>query len=594
MKRTVVQRSKYAQKSHFPGLFYLMAIKNIRLLFVGVILVGTAQGGTAMAQNSNNGEKTVIKVVDLQQNNNHQGNDDDQGKNPQGNSQGNGNGNGGGNGQGDNGNSGNGGGNGQGGNGNGGNGDSNGQGGNGNGNGNGGGNGNGNGQGGNGNGGNGNDQGGNGGDKTVSGDDKTGSGGNQGGDGNGQNGNNNGNGQTSHQTGGLYGHTYNQRAVESTVRTLWGDKWAADRGLTEPDEIRYALDQMGGSIYGTLANSSITNTSLVNSTLGDVLRRGEFGGACTSGFMAACDPCVGTACDPSVGSACDPYGMTSYSYSYARKPLQRNLWGLAFGTGGATHYDDNAYGYHQSYFGTIVGLDRLYGRTTRAGLYVSYGEGWISSDLLDHSKSRELQFGLYLRKELRIGYMFLNGGLGYNQYHTERELSYLGLKTSSKHEAFVGTLYGERGIEFQGALARWQPFLGLQYIGNQQSRFTESGAGMYSLEGDITTGSSLRMLFGTRLSRDIARINHGMLSLSGKAVWMHEFLDAASTSFNGRFVGTDKGITVRGNNAGRDWAVLGGGLTYDRRNWRMFAGYDISFNTRQVLHTANAGLAYGW
>jgi hypothetical protein len=52
--------------------------------------------------------------------------------------------------------------------------------------------------------------------------------------------------------------------------------------------------------------------------------------------------------------------------------------------------------------------------------------------------------------------------------------------------------------------------------------------------------------------------------------------------------------TVRGNDSGRDCAIIGTGLNYERNNWRLFSGYDAYVNDRQVLHTGNAGLAYGW
>jgi uncharacterized protein with beta-barrel porin domain len=81
---------------------------------------------------------------------------------------------------------------------------------------------------------------------------------------------------------------------------------------------------------------------------------------------------------------------------------------------------------------------------------------------------------------------------------------------------------------------------------------------------------------------------------------MHEFLDTY-TDFTARFsnpnhvnFSSNAKFTVRGNDSGRDWAVLGTGLNYDRGNWRLFSGYDITMNSKQVLHTGNAGLAYGW
>jgi outer membrane autotransporter protein len=260
---------------------------------------------------------------------------------------------------------------------------------------------------------------------------------------------------------------------------------------------------------------------------------------------------------------------------------------------------DRYNGYNQSFFGTIVGLDKLYGRSTRVGLYAAYGEGEISNTL-DVSDSKELLIGLYLRKEMKVGYMLLNGGLGYNQYDTSRTVPneiqprriLPNNMNGTRHSGFVGTLYGERGLDIQGAIFKWQPFLGLQYIGNQQESFSETGS-VGTIDGDITTIGSFRSMLGTRFSTDLARSHRGSLSLFGQALWMHEFLDSTSTDFTGQQIIVGN-ISATGNNAGRDWAVVGTGLTYDTRCWRLFAGYDITMNDRQVLHTGNAGLAYGW
>lgn len=386
------------------------------------------------------------------------------------------------------------------------------------------------------------------------------------------------------------GNTYNQRAVGRYLDEIGSKRPGGDFAdvlldldqLTTDAQKLYALDQMSGAIYGTLADNSITNTSLANSTLNDVLRRDAFCNRCAPVCYDPCAPACGT-------------------YSGARGPFCRNLWGLVYGTGGHTRHDGNAYGYDQSYLGTLIGLDKLYGHATRAGIYTSYGEGRLSSNLKESAKTRELLVGLYLRKNMYIGYLLLSGGLGYNQYDVTREITFADRTASGRRDAIVGTVYGERGLEFQGPVAKWQPFLGLQYIGNQQNGFSETGADSLNLEGDITTQNSFRSLLGTRLSKDIARSHSGTLALSGQAYWMHEFTKGTYSDFSsqfsnpgGAYYASDAKLMVHGNNAARDWAVLGTGLNYDFGNWRLLAGYDITMNRQQVLHTGNAGFAYGW
>ncbi|HBT77192.1 MAG TPA: hypothetical protein DEB39_09790 [Planctomycetaceae bacterium] len=108
-------------------------------------------------------------------------------------------------------------------------------------------------------------------------------------------------------------------------------------------------------------------------------------------------------------------------------------------------------------------------------------------------------------------------------------------------------------------------------------------------------------MLGTRLSTDMTRSRRGTLSLYGQAVWMHALLNRTYTDFTAQFsnpgmvnFSSNSKFTVRGNDPGRDWMVLGIGLNYDLAHWRLFGGYNAFTNDQQTLHTGNAGLAYGW
>jgi uncharacterized protein with beta-barrel porin domain len=360
--------------------------------------------------------------------------------------------------------------------------------------------------------------------------------------------------------------------------------------LNNPVAARYALDQMSGSIYGTHASASVMNIGIVNNTLADVLRNSY-----SKKNVAECNPCdeVTTACEPCepcepCADACEPI-CTEKSY-------KRNLWGLGYGIGGASQFDGNTYGYNQSFGGTIIGVDRENKRGIRFGGYFSYGEGRISSNLLDRSESHEFLAGIYYRKNLYQGYVLANAGLGNVQYDTQRTISFVGRRATSKHDAFVGTIYAERGFNFATKLGRLQPYLGIQYIGNRQDGFTETGAGSLNLVGKRTETDSLRSLFGTRFQSKVRRYNGGRLNANANMAWLHEYADSA-TSFTAGLAGSpipNANFTVLGNNTKRDWAIFGVGLNYEKSQIRLFGGYDAYVNNQQVLHTGNAGLSYGW
>ncbi|MDR2115127.1 MAG: autotransporter domain-containing protein, partial [Planctomycetaceae bacterium] len=360
---------------------------------------------------------------------------------------------------------------------------------------------------------------------------------------------------------GKFGDTFNQVAVGDYIDEIGldpdpsGDFFGVlieldklNAGITHRAGIskaaKFSLDQMSGAIYGTIANAGIQNTGIVNNTLADVLRRDAFGN------QNGCEPCE-TVCA-------------------TKKSSRRNTWGLGYGIGGETQFDGNAYGYDQTFAGTLIGIDKTYKRNLRVGLFASYGEGKISSDLSERSKSKEFLAGLYLRKGMKIGYILASGGLGNNRYDTERTISFVNRKTKNKHDAIVGTVYLERGLELKNRYGILQPFFGIQYIGSQQNGFAEHGADSLNLVTNTTDGHSLRSLLGSRFSTNSRTVNKGKLSLYGNAIWMHEFL-RSYTNFTAEFsnpgfanFSSASKFTVRGNDSKRDWAIVGVGLNYDK------------------------------
>ncbi len=397
---------------------------------------------------------------------------------------------------------------------------------------------------------------------------------------------------------GPHGDTYNQKQIGDSIDRMgiypdpnrdYFDVLVAMDMLNEAAgiphregisaEAKFAEDQMSGAIYASLANSSIQNTTIVNNTLTGLLRRGAF-----SEVVYAANGCGG-GCD----KGCEDECMCSGKFIEAN----RNLWALGFGMGGSTKHDGNAYGYGQRFGGTMFGAD-VYDNDNRLGVFFSYGEGRISSELYDRVESREFLGGLYYYRELHWGYFMANAALGYNRYDTYRHISFLGRKTDNRHGGINGTFYFERGLEFEVSFLRWKPYLGFQYVGNRQNSFLETGAGDVSLNADKLTGKSFRSLLGSHLHVDIGHVGRGYLSFHLNAVWMHEMLDPYS-KLNAQFTDLDMSrFTIRGNDIGKDWAILQFGLNHECERISLFAGYDIYMNSHQVLHTGNVGFSLDW
>ena len=72
--------------------------------------------------------------------------------------------------------------------------------------------------------------------------------------------------------------------------------------------------------------------------------------------------------------------------------------------------------------------------------------------------------------------------------------------------------------------------------------------------------------------------------VSFRAIWMHEFLRQTAGLVDAEFASLPgAGFAIRGLDLGRDWAVVGPGITWAVRDRvSLFANYDVQFNAVQV------------
>ena len=347
------------------------------------------------------------------------------------------------------------------------------------------------------------------------------------------------------------------------------------------DPLYAALDQMGGSIYGTMTTSSFQNTVMLHASLANVLRRDY----------------------NTINAVNAYYGRSNYFPT-------GNLWGMLYGHAGSSSHDGNVNGYRQGFSGMMVGFDRLNERQRRLGLFISAGQGSLSSELQDRAITHEFMVGHYFRKDGQYGYMLAHAGLGTHRYDTRRHISFgyfnpagtenyfIDRTARNQHSAFLATAHFETGLRYRNSILNLSPFVGVQYTGLIRQGFTEHGAGSLNLTSGLEDYHSLRTMFGMRFDTTPFRANKGLISFYGNAAWSYEFeADKRHSEFTARF--TDAGVlsgptfTVNGNDPGRDWVQAGFGLNYDfNANFRGFAGYDAYANQRQVLHSANLGIIW--
>ena len=364
------------------------------------------------------------------------------------------------------------------------------------------------------------------------------------------------------------------------------------------DPIHRALDQMSGSIYGTITSATFQNTVMFHATLTNVLRRdyNDVGGVYDQIYRG------------------QPQRPRSQRPIYGNRGIYNptnNVWGMLYGHGGTMHSDGNAGKYKQEFFGVMAGFDRINERRVRMGLFLSMGEGRLNGDLQDKTVSREFMAGHYYRRDGDHAYLLVQAGLGVNRYDTKRDISFGGYNPASKefhfidrtaknsHNAFLATAHLETGLRYRGGILNLSPFTALQYTGLLRESFTERGADSLNLTAGSATYNSLRVMFGMRFDTEAVRFRRGLASFYGNVAWMYEFEPTGRHSeFSARF--SDAGLlsgtprfTVYGNDPGRDWVQAGFGVKHDvHAHLRLFIGYDAYANTQQVMHSGGMGFVW--
>ncbi|MDR1484462.1 MAG: autotransporter domain-containing protein [Planctomycetaceae bacterium] len=337
--------------------------------------------------------------------------------------------------------------------------------------------------------------------------------------------------------------------------------------FVSPDAL-FALDQMSGGIYGSMETASFQNISIVLSQLADYLR--------SDPLLTYCKDCR------------------------VYEPSKLDIWASAYGTLGGSDHDGNAYGYDQSTGGTIVGFDRLYINRLRAGIYGTFGSSTYKTDLLETSKATDISVGFYARRELNRGYVLGSFGFGFTDYHTTRQISFVGRSAKSDRNAYFWSAYIERALDLDSRIGRIQPYIGAQYIGNQFDNFNETGAGTLSLRGGSSDAHSLRSILGARFTQHPRMVRGGKLETFLNVNWKVEFLKYTKGNLNAQFTnpnfanfnGTDS-FHIYGNKQNRSWLDAGFGTNWDRNNTRITLAYNIGINGDGFfLHTGNIAFIY--
>jgi autotransporter-associated beta strand protein len=215
-----------------------------------------------------------------------------------------------------------------------------------------------------------------------------------------------------------------------------------------------------------------------------------------------------------------------------------------------------------------VGLDYLIAENLRLGALMAFSHSAV--DLDGEGSEAEVQGytpGIYMGYGGKQGF-YANMLLTYtrNEYETERRIVIPGVDRTADGTT-SGNQYGgniDAGYEFRRGGWLFGPNVGLSYVNLNIDRFTETGAGVASLNVHDQSVDSLRSRLGGTVSYQ-AKVGSVGLTPHMSAFWQHEFLnesDNIAASFVGLPAATGNfAIETRGGD--RDTALLSVGLDAD-------------------------------
>jgi uncharacterized protein with beta-barrel porin domain len=355
-------------------------------------------------------------------------------------------------------------------------------------------------------------------------------------------------------------------------------------------ELRTALDQLSGELFGTLSSVGIQCTDNWLGSIGNRLR--PYGSAAQA-FGIAGTNSRGMGTDPfSRGQSSDVIQLVSLNSQRARP--QHYGWVGGYGLGGQASSNGNAQGFNYGYGGTSFGVDRYLGENTIVGLAGGYAGSQVRTDTRAESANvNSVQGGLYGTHVTDNHYTYGILGYSHDTYDTTRALP-ANLTARGDFDGYQLSSYLESGLIHRWGAWNVQPSLGLQYIHLRQNSFTETGAGGAGLAVNGADEDSCRGSAGLRFARPTP-FGRMMFVPTVQGRYGYEFCNVdrfVTANFAGIAGST---FTTAGNQLGRNFGQYGVGLnTIVTRNFGTYAGYDLVTSDRAVSHSGNAGLQFDW
>lgn len=277
------------------------------------------------------------------------------------------------------------------------------------------------------------------------------------------------------------------------------------------------------------------------------------------------------------------------------KALDRSFWVKAFGGKADQKTKDGFAGSDSTIVGLMTGYDTHIGNGMLVGASLAYAKSDVDmSDFRNGDGARIDTYQLVGYFDRTADYWYLEGMLtyAYQDYKTQRNTHLTGVATGN----FNGYQYGMRVIAGVPIALREDmtltPYSGIEAHHISQGSYTETGAGVLSLNASADDADRLRSLVGVELGI-LKKLDDGsLLRPTLKLNWRHEFLaDGVNTTSSfvgggGQFESSGQAVTrnVYGLTARLDW----------EKTERLGLSVELGAEAGQKYRSLNGQLVANW
>jgi|GEM_PF-3865982 len=344
------------------------------------------------------------------------------------------------------------------------------------------------------------------------------------------------------------------------------------------------FDQLVGAGYGNYVASQIRRISTFNTMLTDQIVASDI---CLKNLRG----------NPQRDECGNCRNWTAWAHYYADSGFvnQHNY---------ISEYDTNT-------TGVMAAIDWTNCESAHFGMFFDYAH----TDVASHAnmgytaiESDHYTLGLYA-KWLGLmctgGYGSLIASVSWSDMDSTREL-YLDDSFKGSTNGTSPSIFYERGwVFFPHDKLSINPYFGLQYVYFGNDAFTEEGwdevgdPSYLALKVNDIDHHSLRTLLGLRISRDwmLGSCQDRRLTTRFKGAWMHDLLSQCDPTYDVTHTGYSDfpAWTIRGNNSGRDWAILGVGADFNASSRISFlVDYNLYLNEFTTIHAGMATMRFSF